>query len=230
MKHHANTQNGNILFYVLLGIVLLGALTVALRNTNVGQDNIDKEDYILKANQIQKYGSDISSAVNILLENGLSEADIRFAHPDAASDYGTITTTPTQQIFAPSGGKANYRAPPEGVNDGSLWEFFATTRMPQIGSNKAELIAVLPNVTQGFCTVINDQLGFTKGSQPTDSATGTTPDCIMGSSSQRFTGSFSDTSPNILDSTSFSRLPSLQGCAYCASSSTYNYYYVLLAR
>ncbi len=213
-----------------MGIILLGALTVALRNTNSGQDNIDTEDYVLKANQVQKYGADISYAINNLLGNGLSEADIRFAHPDAPTDYGIITTTPTHQVFAPTGGKVTYATPPDGVNDGSPWEFFATTDIPEVGSDKAELIAVLPNVTEGFCSVINGKLGFTKGTQPTDHASGTTPDCVMGASAQRFTGSFSDVSPNVLDETTFSRLPSLQGCVRCRSDSAYHYYYVLLAR
>lgn len=230
MNQNRNTQNGSIIFYVLLGIALLGALTVALRNSGSGMDNIDREDLVLKANQVQKYGHELTIAVNALLENGVSEAEIRFAYPSAATEYGTITTNPTHQVFGKTGGKADYRTPPSGVNDGSAWEFFATTDIPQIGSDKAELIAVLPNVTQGFCSVINTQLGFTNGTQPTDNATGTTPDCVMGAAAQRFTGTYSDTTPNILDDTTFSRLPSLQACVYCASDSAYHYYYVLLAR
>lgn len=230
MNAQHTKQKGSILLYILLGIVLLGALTVALRNTESGIDNIDKEDMILKAGQVQRYAVNLSSAINLLLGNGLSEADIRFAHPDAASEYGLITSIPTRQVFSPSGGKASYAVPPDGVNDGSLWEFFGTTNIPQIGSDKAELIAVLPNVTEGFCATVNAQLGFTSGTQPTDSATGTTPDCVMGAAAQRFTGTFSDTTPNILDDGTFSRLPSLQACVYCAADSTYNYYYVLLAR
>lgn len=230
MERTPNRQNGSILLYILLGIVLLGALTIALRNTGGGQENIDKEDMILKATQIQKYGGELATAVNSLVSNGISEADIRFAHPDAATEYGNITTTPTLQVFAPTGGKAPYKTPPDGVNDGSLWEFFATTDIPQVGSDKAELVAVLPNVTEGFCVTINQQLGFTTGTQPTDNTTGTTPDCVMGAAAQRFTGSFNDTSPNIMNGTTFSRLPPLQACVYCAADSSYNYYYVLLAR
>lgn len=223
-------SSGNILFYILLGIVLLGTLTIALRNTGSGVDNMDKEDLILKSTQVQKYGSELAQSVSDLLASGVSEADIRFAHPDAPADYGTITTTPTNQIFAPTGGKAAYRSPPANINDGSPWEFFATTDVPEIGSDKADLIAVLPNVTEEFCAAINQQLGFTSGTQPTDSATGTTPDCVMGGSSDRFTGTFNDTTPNILDGTSFSRKPSLQACVQCASDGSYNYFYVLLAR
>lgn len=223
-------ESGNILFYILLGIVLTGAITVVLNRAETGTRNIDKESMILKATQIMRYGDELRSAVGAVLDNGLSEADIRFAHPDAATEYGTITTNPTHQVFGKSGGKATYRTPPAGVNDGSKWEFFATTEIPQVGSDRAELTAVLPNVTQGFCAAVNAQLGFTVGTQPTDNATGSTPDCVMGASAQRFTGSFSDTSPNVMDATTYSHLPAMSACVYCASNSTYNFYTVLLTR
>jgi hypothetical protein len=224
-------EAGSLLLYILIGIVLIGALTIALRNSGSGTGNIDKEDLILKAGQVQRYGSELAASVTETLSNSvISETTIRFAHPDAPVEYGDITGNPPSEVFSKEGGKANYRQPPLNVNDGSPWEFYATTSIPQVGSDRTELIAVLPNVTEAFCEVINNQLGFTKGTQPTDSATGSTPDCIQGSASDRFTGSYNDASPNTLDDTTFSRLPALQACVYCASGSTYNYYYVLMAR
>lgn len=228
---HTTTEAGSILLYILLGIVLLGGLTVALRNTTgAGSSDIDKEDMILKAGQIQRYGNELASSVATLLSNGLGEAEIRFAHDDAPTEYGDITTDPTHQVFGKTGGKANYRAPPEGVNDGSPWEFFGTTRVVQVGSERAELIAVLPNVTETFCKAVDDLLGFKGLTLPTDSSTGSSPDCVMGSSTNRFTGTFSDVSPNLLDETTFSRLPAQQACVLCAADNTYHYYYVLLSR
>jgi hypothetical protein len=223
-------EAGNILLYVLLGILLLGGLTVALRNTGNFQDNIDTEDLVLKGTQVQRYGAELESAVRSLIQRGVSESDIRFAHPDAASaTYGTITTTPENQVFASEGGLAKYRDPPAGVNDGSKWEFFGTTDVPQVGSDDPELVAVLPNVTEAFCASINAQLGFAAGTQPTDHSGGGSPDCIMGADGDRFTGTF-DSSPNTMDDTTFSRLPATQGCVQCATDNSYNYFYVLLAR
>lgn len=222
-------ENGNILVYVLIGIVLIGLLTAAIRNVGGFKDNIDTEDMVLKAGEIQRYGAELARGVNILLERNISESDIRFAHPDAAAEYGTITTNPENQVFSTDGGQATYRTPPVGVNDGSLWEFFGTSDIPQVGSNKAELIAVLPNVTQAFCETMNIQLGFTAGTQPTDDAVGSPP-CVKGAGTNRFAGSFDDASPNTLDDTTFSKLPSYQACVQCSSDSSYNYYYVLMAR
>jgi hypothetical protein len=225
------SQRGSILVYILLGIVLLGALSIALKNTGAGgSKDIDQEDASIKAGQVQKYGSELTSAVNDLLANGVSEADIRFADDDAPTEYGDININPKNQIFGKEGAKATYRKPPEGVNDGSPWEFFGTSRIPQIGSDKAELIAVLPNVTENFCKAMNAQLGFDKTTQPMDKTNGSSPDCVMGTSSDRFAGTFNDASPNLLDEATFSRLPALQACVQCGLNGPYNYYYVLLAR
>lgn len=222
-------QRGNIIFYVLIGIVLIGLLTMAVRNTGGMKDNINSEDLSLKAAQIQRYGAALAQSVAILSDHHISESDLRFAHPDAANDYGVITDDPTRQIFAKEGGKAAYNPPPAGVNDGSNWEFFATTAIPQIGSDKADLVAVLPHVTAEFCAVMNTQLGFAAGSQPLDAGSGS-PTCIMGGASDRFDGTFNDSSPHELDDTSFSKLPAYQACVECTSDNSYHYFYVLMAR
>lgn len=226
------SESGNVVFYVLLGIVLVGLLTVALRNSGGTKGDIDTEDAALKATQVQNNAAEIGRAVATLLTEQVSEADIRFAPPDDAStQYGNITTTPANQVFSSAGARATYRLPPAGIQTAvANWEFFATSQIPQVGSDKAELIAVLPNVTQEFCEAINRQLGFTGATQPLDSATGTTPDCVNGTGPQRFVGSFNDISPNVLDKTSFSKLPVLEACVKCASDDTYNYFYVLMAR
>lgn len=222
-------QRGNIIFYVLIGIVLIGLLTMAVRNTGGMKDNINSEDLSLKAAQIQRYGAALAQSIAILSDHHISESDLRFAHPDAANDYGLITDDPTRQIFATEGGKAAYNPPPAGVNDGSDWEFFATTAIPQIGSDKADLVAVLPHVTAEFCAVMNTQLGFAAGSQPTDPGSGS-PTCIMGGASDRFDGTFNDSAPHELDDTSFSKLPAYQACVKCTSDNSYHYFYVLMAR
>lgn len=222
-------QRGNILFYVLIGIVLVGLLTVALRNTGNMKDNIDSENLVIRAGEVQRHAGEVEKAVGILIGNRVSESDIRFAHPDAPAEYGTITTNPTFQIFSETGGMATYRLPPSGVNDGSKWEFYGTSDIPEVGSDQSELIAVLPNVTQEFCKVINAQLGFTAGTQPLDDLSGASPDCVQGAAVNRFTGTF-DTTPNMLDKTTFSVLPSYQGCVTCASDNSYHYFHVLLSR
>lgn len=224
-----NHEKGNVLLYVLIGIVLVGLLTVALRSSGGYKEDIDTESLVIKAGEVQRYGAELARAVNILLEKKVSEADIRFAHPDAGVEYGNITTDPENQIFSSDGGRAPYRAAPTGVNDGSAWEFFATSQIPQVGSDKAELIAVLPNVTAGFCAAMNGQLGFDPSTQPTDGPAGAPP-CVSGAAIDRFAGTYDDAAPNSLTDATFSKLPAYQACVLCESDSNYHYFYVLMAR
>lgn len=228
---HYNSQQGNIILYVLLGIVLVGLLTVAIRNSGGMRSDIDAEDMVLKAGQVQRHANEVAQAVSMMISDRVSEADLRFALPDDnTTEYGDIATTPEYQIFSPQGGKVTYRQPPEGAQvTAAPWEFFATTAIPQMGSDKAELIAVLPDVKEELCTQINKQVGQVVTAVPADLSTGTTPDCVMGANSDRFVGVFKDVSPNVLDDTTFDPLPAAQACVQC-SDSTYNYYYVLMSR
>lgn len=224
-------QSGNVLFYVLIGIVLISALTVALRMGDSITD-LDRENFGLKATQLARQAASIQGAVQeMVTRRGVSESDLRFAHPLAGTEYGTITTNPQNQVFGTSGGNVEYPKPPAGVNDGSKWEFYGTTAMPQVGSDLPELIAVLPNVSLEFCQAVNLQLGFAAGTMPDDPSTN---GCVASSSpaTDRFTGTFAATA-NVPTAASFSKLPAQQACVRCQPAVglyTYNYVYVLLAR
>jgi hypothetical protein len=223
----SSSESGNILVYVLLGIVLLGLLTAALRQSGDQGKDLDQERLNIKAGQVQQYAAQIAQGVATMVEGGVSEAKLKFAHPDGDSDYGLISVEPTEQVFSTKGGNIPYKLPPAGVNDGSKWQFYGTTDIPQVGSDKAELIAVLPNVTKEFCVMIDRQLKL-GDTPPVDDNTSTTPDCVGSlTAAHKFSGTYMDP-PNELDPTTFSRLPMSQACVSCGAS--YHYFYVLLSR
>lgn len=224
-------ERGNVFLMVFLGIVLVAALTVAIRGFDSGRDDVTQEDLTIKAAEAARYGAELENAVRFVIENGASEAEMRFSPPsNPPAEYGAIATTPAFQIFSHQGGNAEYRFPPAGVTTASssgIWEFFGTTAIPDVGSDEAELVAVIPHVTAGFCAAVNRAVGLI--GQPDDSVTGTTPDCVAGGSSDRFgSGHTFNTSPNVMDKASFSHTPATQGCVTCGAA--YHYYYVLLAR
>lgn len=220
-------QSGNVLFFILIAIVLTGLLTVAIQSTTqTGSENIDRETLIIRASQVRQYASELENAVRFVIQNGASEEDIRFAHPDNNADYGSIATTPEFQVFSSNGGGAGFKAPPESINNGDSWEFYGTSHLPDVGSNSAELVAVLPNITQGFCEVINEQLGYDPATQPTDSAA-----CIHSGAAGRFDGATTfSVSPNTADEGTFTVKPALQGCVQCSADSSYHYFKVLMSR
>ena len=226
-KHSKHTQSGNILLIILLAIVLIGALTVAIQGANKQNAAIDKELLALKVAEVKRHAAEIERGVSFILRNGKSESDLRFSHPNADADYGDLTTDSdkSDQVFDKEGGSASYRPPSALVNDGSRWEFYGNTALPEVGSDAAELIAVLPNITPEFCKAMNTSLGYGEEEQPQDDS-----GCLNAGASDRFgdNGLFSPSPDGVREET-FTKRPSMQGCIRC-DGDAYHYFHVLMAR
>jgi hypothetical protein len=226
-KHHS--ESGNAVFFILLGIVLIGLVTAAIRSGGDGNSNIDREETLVNASRVKQYASELERAVVFILTSGTSEEDIRFAHGDAPSDYGNINTNPQMQVFHPQGGGAEYKMAPEGINDGSPWEFYGHTNLPEVGSDQAELIAVLPNVTDTFCRQINKMDGYDPATTPTDTGAGA-DNCLNSGALHRFNDTAQYTTiPNTADDTTFSVKPAMEGCVKCSAGGNH-FFHVLHVR
>lgn len=226
-------ESGNMIFIILLAIVLVGLVTAALRNSGLEMAGIDREEVIIRTSQVRQHAAEIERGVSYALQNGLSEADISFAHPDAPSGYGTYGTTPAAEVFNPAGGGATWRNPPAGLSSGSGvygWEFYGTTAIPGAGTDRADLVAVLSNVSEAFCTKINEM--NEQSGPPVDDGT-----CFFTGTTGQFSpvappGSPFPSTPNTMNSGSFSKLPALEACVRCGNASTdpLHFYHVLLVR
>jgi len=225
-SHDIKSQNGNVLLIILIAIALIAALIAAIQGSSSNNAHIDREALILHASQVRQYANEMERGIHFIMQNGVSENDIRFSHPLAATAYGDLAadSDKSDQIFARAGGGVRYKNPPEGVNNGDMWEFYGQTALPSVGSDNAELVAVLPNVTEEFCSVINMSLNYE--GQPED-----TSNCIRSANSKRFgDGEQFSSSPNEVEATSFSSLPVKQGCVRCTNDGNYHYFYTLMAR
>lgn len=221
---------------------MIALVTAALRSGDTDA-SIDKENLTIRASEVKQYASEMERGVRFIVQNGASEDDIRFAHPDANADYGTITNTAQFQLFNREGGGVAYRQPPKGIQTaaGGQWEFYGHTHAPYMGSNgapKADLIAVLPNVTKAFCEKINEMDGFQTTTQPADPG-GFGDNCVKSTDSMRFDDTTQyDDPPNEMDQTTFldaatgAEKPAPEACVTCTSagSTTYNFYHVLYSR
>lgn len=249
MAHHPHkikrdAERGNVLFIILLAVVLIGLLTAAIQSTSRPEGaNIDKETVVIRVSEAQQYAGELERAVRFVMENGKSEGDIRFAHPDASADYGDLAADadPSDQIFSADGGAASYRPPPAGVNDGSAWEFYGGTAIPGVGTGAADLIAVLPNVTPEFCervNALNNQTGTPADTGATTASGGNPGDCLNIGSIGRFSdGRQFYATPNTVDEATFAQDPNtsavrsaLQACVQCSIGPARHFYHVLLAR
>lgn len=224
-------ERGNILFMVLIAIALIGILTAVISQSSDGEKaGIDGETLTIRASETQRYASELERGIGYIMQHGISESDIRFAIPTDtanATGYGDLAAdaTPKDQMFHPDGGAANYRDPPSDVQlTAAPWEFYGGTRIPGAGTNKADLIAVLPNVTLQFCQKINALNGQTSA-QPAEDGAG----CISGGAAARFgVVSYNDSTPNTLNAGTFTQTPALQACVACGT--VYHFYHVIYPR
>lgn len=232
MRDPNKTEAGNVIFFVLLGILLLGLLTAALRNSGIEGTSIDNETVTINVSRMKDQANALERGVAFIIQNGASENDIRFSHASADPDYGNIANSPQFQVFARAGGGVEYLSPPNGINDGTPWHFYGHTDAPQAGSNLADLIAVLPHITPQACAIINRQLNQT-GTMIDDGGNALSAGCVYGAASLRFasSGKYSDPVDNTMNEAdaSFSSKPATSGCVTCGDGSRH-YFRVLLAR
>lgn len=230
---------------VLLAVALIGALGAAIMGSNSAEtSNIDKETLGIRASEVQRYAGELERAVRYIMQNGKSESDIRFAHPDANSDYGDLSadSDKSDQVFHIDGGGAGYRLPPADIlaSPNQKWEFYGGTAIHHAGSTNPELVAVLPNVTKQFCEKINT-LNSQSIDQPVDdggsaASASNAGGCIHGGSDARFGNNteFYDAAQsrtaNTMDDSTFTVHPALQACVYCEADEAYHFYHVLLVR
>lgn len=232
MIHAKSNASGNILFMILIAISLLAALSYAMSGSmrGGGAGKISKDQTDIKVGKLLTLASDIKTGVNTVYTQGISESDISFAHPQLTG-YGTIGSDLLAEIFNESGGGVGFVPVPAGLNDGSQWEFYGHTRAPRVGVNTvADLVAVVPNMTETACRAVNETLGYAETAPiPQDNDADSL--CVYTGSTGRFSGTFDNVSPNQMDggTPSITIMPAPYGCVTCGSSQ-YHMYYTLLAR
>jgi type II secretory pathway component PulK len=85
-----HTERGNVLFMILLAIALIGALTAAVMHSNRPEGaNIDKETLVIRASEVQRTAAEFERGILFMVQqNGVTESQVRFANPQANTDYG----------------------------------------------------------------------------------------------------------------------------------------------
>lgn len=191
------SQHGNALWFILVAIVLLGALTVLLSRSGTSVDQSgDVEQLRIKAGQIIRWAKGIESTIEQMKLRGISESDISFENTVTAQDYSSALCDahkdPNEcKIFATGGGGQSYLNPPSGSAEaGSEWIFtgannVGTTAYP-VGTTAAgtgnDLILLLPGANTALCNQINRDLEI--------GASGTLPADATGIALTPFTGTY----------------------------------------
>lgn len=157
MKNNA----GNALWFVLLAIALLAALTVTIsRSSDTTDQGNDFERRRVQVSDILRYSSNIATITEQMRIRGLSENDISFQNGTTAANYTNANCGDTGcLVFNAEGGGATYKNFPASINNGD-WIFSGANDISSVGTTAPDLIMILPEVDQSICSHINTEMGI----------------------------------------------------------------------
>lgn len=159
-----NTQNGNVFIYILIAVVLFGALAFAISKSASQEDpesDLSNGQIKISTNEIISFSSAVSSSLTQMQQSGAMIDQIDFILPSDANfnDDPTI-----YKIFHPDGGGVNYRALPKkaAADDGAglaagyyVGRFNNIEWTPSTGN---DVIFTAYEISEDVCGAINYKL------------------------------------------------------------------------
>lgn len=234
MKNHDN-QSGNVLFYILIAVGLIAALSFAVTQSGRGSArSITEERARLFATEIIEYSNNISAGVTQLRLRGVDVDELCFDDPNwgaANYDYAGCADN-FNRIFNIEGAGITWSLAPEGATQttaapDNLWHIYGDNEIQDVGTtcgnaSCSDLILVTDELDELVCRKINKLINSTIGDSapPTDSTIGET----------RYIGDF-DFSQTIGDEAGGVAIAGKNaGCFERTSNDEFVFYKVLIAR
>ncbi len=240
-----HNQKGNVLFYILIGVGLLAALSYVVAQSSRGNINtISEQQAKMYAVEIIEIGNTVNMAVSQVRLRGYNENEISFVN-DVITGYDNVNCDNEEcEIFSINGGGVNYHHPKTVWLDNSYNTdlrygeiyFNATSSAMDLGTNDDDLIMFIPYIKQEICIAINNTLGIHPANDTTPSETNG-PFAI----NIKFTGTYGPAldrkvsgdgttgSSEILHNHS-AGCTEASGTASTPATGTYHFYQVLLSR
>lgn len=234
-NHHINRhgERGNVLFYILIAVSMLGALSYAVTQSSRGNvTQMSTERNKLVAGELIEYSNVMVQAVSQLRLRGVDEDELCFDDPAwGADDYDHAGCTDNyNKIYHPDGAALSWSGLPDdavdaGASPDNLWHINGANEVEGIGTtcgsdSCVDLLLIADELKQNVCTSINDLLGVSNPSE--------VPPSDMGMSHSRFMGVYgfnetmSDEDVNLISKQS--------ACYLDDDTGVYTFYTVLLAR
>lgn len=226
-------ERGNILFYILIAVVLLAALSYAVSLSGRGSiSQVNDEKARLLATQILEYANTMANATAQLRLRGISDTNLCFDDTQwGGAGYNNPSCTDTAaKIYDLSGAGVTWGQPPGEAMDSAatpdnLWHIYGNNEVQEVGTTCgaaacSDLVLITDELKEAVCIKINDLLDIgTEGDPPpTDTAIGTT----------RFIGTYAyaqtlgDEDPILTGKTA--------ACVRVTGTAKYTFYKVLVAR
>lgn len=169
------TQKGNVLFYVLVAVALMAALSYAISQSTRGNlQQLSRERARLLASEIVEYSTIVANAVGQLRLRGVDDSDLCFndeAWGPADYDHDGCSDTQNRIFHTDGGGVILTRPPEDAMNPADLpdqiWHFTAENAVQDVGttcfeSACAELIIYVDELRLSVCQEINKLIGIQK--------------------------------------------------------------------
>ncbi len=158
-------ESGNVLYYIMIAVVLLGALTLAVSQGGRGSvQSLTSDRQRLLATDIMGFGDAVSKTVSQLRLRGVAFEQLSFAADGLPGGYGAYGAAPENEIFNPAGGGLSYKPPSsEAMISAADYVFTAANEIDQVGTTCganacADLIMLGGPLQEGVCLTINTLL------------------------------------------------------------------------
>ncbi len=192
------SETGNVLFYILIAVALIAALTFAVAQSSRGNvQQLSSERARLYATEIIEHANIMASAVSQIRLRGSALNELCFDHTSwGASDYdhSPACTDDFNKIYHPDGAGITWSQAPSEAMDATftpdnLWHFYGDNQIENVGTtcginpaNCSELIMVVDELQLIVCQQINGLLGVTDEN--------TAPPIDTGFGEARYVGTF----------------------------------------
>lgn len=222
MKH----QNGNALWFILLAVALIAALTATITgSSDTTEQGGNIEQLRIQASEILRFTKGVETAVTQLrMQGGAGENDISYQNDETGTTYANSNCSGDGcMIFDSSGAGIGYKIPPPGwFNRGSsgedgygTWEFAATNNVEGVGTSDPDIVIYIGWLRKVLCEEINYMLGV--ASPPLD---------VDDFDSTAFQGTVPSSASGSFDGLSGVK----SGCIQADGHRGYTFYHVLVER
>lgn len=180
MTHPSSTEQGSVLMWILIAVVLLAGLTVAMnQGSRTSTSMVTGQEARLYASEIVQYGNTVKQTVQRMNMGGISEGDFSFENTEFKNQGGDLLheassypncTDDRCKVFHPAGGGLQAVYTPNGSaentespNDANslragAWVPLAAP-LDDVGTEEKDLIFITGYIKKDVCTAINDLLG-----------------------------------------------------------------------
>lgn len=215
---------------ILMCIVLFAALSYALSQQRNEGTALSAEKLRLVSSDVIDMGNSLSEATARLRLRRIAEDRISFQNDRVAGYTNPVCTSDECKIFAYDGGGKEWETPSPDINQGTDWGFTGDLAVQDIGTANADLVGILPHLSESVCNQINRMIGLYGNSG--------NPSVVATMMANKFTGSYNAT-PTLISGAIFNgqtsgciKVTAASGSAVSGGplSNTYVFYQVLESR